>query len=273
MKAILTLFKIILVIIIICVLSLMILNYINEDFDFKFSFNDKSELIVDQTIEESIEKIVINTKSLDIKFKKSNDNTSSVKIYDYKDSDARVNVDNNILTITSDKNNNYIFSFYKKREVIITLPEKLYDLEVKTKSGDIKSNIDFNIVSIKSTSGDINLNNIKEANIDLTSGDIHIDEVDSIVIDSTSGDIEINKINEYVSIVSTSGDVDIKSLELTKNSSIKATSGDVTILASSKDVYYNASATSGDIKIKENNRHAEIELIINTKSGDIKVIN
>ena len=266
-----TILRIILLIILITILTGILILFINKDF--KFNFNTKSSLIYDNNIEEEFNKIDIISKSLDFKFVKSNDDTTNVKIYDNKNNKVTVKVDNNTLKIESDNKNTCFFCITTKREAIITLPEKEYELLINTTSGDIKSDINFNKVNIISTSGDIEFNEIKEASIKVTSGDIIIKEVNSLTIESTSGDIDINKINEQLSINTTSGDIIIKELSLTKDSNIKVTSGDVTIYSKSSDIYYNAKATSGDILITNNNRHANTELTINAKSGDITINN
>lgn len=251
---------------------------IDNKFTFKlsnlnFGFGSKSALIYDKNINENFSKIDIYSKSLDFKFVKSNDNTTNVKVYDDKNNTVSVRVENNTLKIISDNDNVCIFCFPSKRQAIISLPEKIYDLVLETTSGDIYSEINFNKADLNTRSGDIELNNIKNGNIKVTSGDIKINEVDDLIIKTTSGDMEINKINKHIDSETTSGDIDINNLTLTKDSNIKVTSGDVTIINASNDIYYNTSVISGDVKINNNNRHASTELTITTKSGDIIVRN
>lgn len=251
---------------------------INNNYTFKFNnlnfgLGSKTTLIYDENITENFNKIDIYSKSLDFKFVKSTDSTTNVKVYDDKKNTVSVNVENNTLKINSDNDNVCIFCFYSKRQAIISLPEKMYDLVLETTSGDIYSEINFNKVDLNTRSGDFELNNIKEGTIKVTSGDIEINEADDLIINATSGDIQINKINKHLDIETTSGDIDINNLNLTKNSNIKVTSGDVTILNASNNIYYNTSVISGDVKVNNNNRHANVELTINTKSGDITVRN
>lgn len=266
-----TLLKIIFLCILIFILVGVLVFFINNDF--KFNFDEKSALIYDENIENEFNKIDIHSESLDFKFVKSNDDTVNVKVYDNKKNKVNVNVENNTLKIESNNKFKCFFCFLKKREVIISLPEKIYDLAIDTKSGDITSNVDFNKVNIISISGDIEFNKIKKAFIKSTSGDIKIKEVDDLKIKSTSGDLEVNNVNEHIDIKTTSGDVDIDDLVLTEDSNISVISGDVNIYSKSDDIYYNANAISGDIKISNNNRHANNELTIKTKSGDIIIKN
>ena len=251
---------------------------INNNFPFKldnfnFDFNPKSTLIYDKNIEDNFNTLDIYSKSLDFKFIKSTDNNTNIKIYDNKKNNVSIKTENNTLKIISNNKNTCFFCFTRKRKAVISLPDKIYDLILQTKSGDIISDIDFNKVDLNSTSGDIKFNGIKDANIKVTSGDIIIKEVDNLKIKSISGDLLINKINKQLDIKTTSGDININYLTLTTNSNIEVTSGDVNILKASNDIYYNTNVLSGDVKINNNNRHANTELIIKTKSGDININN
>ena len=266
-----TILKIVLLSLLIVILVGGMILFMNDKFS--FSFGSKAELIYDQNITESFDKLYLTSESLDYKFVKSTDNTVNVKVYDNKDNDVSVSVENNTLKVISNNQKKCFFCFTSKREAIIALPEKLYDVTLETKSGDITSSINFNKAEINTTSGDIELNNVKDAIINVTSGDIKIDAVDSLAIKSTSGDVEINKINKYLNIETTSGDIVIKDLTILANSSIKVTSGDIDIYKASNDIYYNTSVKSGDVRVNNNNRKANYELNIETTSGDITVKN
>lgn len=260
------------VISLIAALILLINNNFKFNFD-NFNFGSKSTLIYDENIENNFNKIDIYSNSLDFKFIKSTDGNTNVKVYDDKKNTISVKVENDTLKIVSDNKRVCFFCFPSKRQAIISLPEKIYDLVLETTSGDIYSEINFNKADLNTRSGDIALNNIKNGKIKVTSGDIKINETDDITIKTTSGDIQINKINKHVDSQTTSGDIEINNLNLTTNSNIKVTSGDVTILNSSDDIYYNTNVISGDVKINNNNRHASVELTINTTSGDIIIRN
>lgn len=273
MERVIATLKIVLLLILIAILSSVLVLFINKDLNFDFNFGTRAELIYDKNIEEEFDKINIRSDSLDIKFIKSSDNIVNVKVYDRKENEIKVNVEDNTLNIASDNNSICIFCFMKKREAVISLPDNIYDLIIKTGSGDITSNTEFNSVNIESTSGDIEFNNVKDLRIKVTSGDILVNEVDNLSVESTSGDVEINKINKYLNIETISGDIDIKDLSLAENSRIRVTSGDVTIFKSSENIYYNAKTTSGNVRINNNDRFANIELTINTISGDVMVKN
>ena len=241
---------------------------LNNKIDLNIS---QSKLIYDEIITESFNNIQVSTKSLDIKLIKSNNLKANVKVYDRKDNELSVKVEDNTLKIENERHTSWCFLCFDESKVVISLPEKEYDLVVNATSGDIESQVDLNNATIVTTSGDIDFTKVNELVLTVTSGDIEINEVNSITVTSTSGDVEIGKINNSLNIETTSGDIDIDNLTIMKDSNIKVKSGDVTINKTADNIYYNATATSGDVKITNNNRHADYELKIDTKSGDIKV--
>ena len=254
----------ILVVVLIAVFVLLLNNKINLNIS-------KSTLIYDENITESFNNIQVSTNSLDIELVKSKDLKASVKIYDRKDNELSVKVEDNTLKIKNDRHTSWCFLCFGESKAIISLPEKEYDLVVNATSGDIESQVNLNNATIVTTSGDIDFTKVNELVLTVTSGDIEINEVNNITITSTSGDVEIGKINNSLNIETTSGDIDIDNLTIMKDSNIKVKSGDVTINKTADNIYYNATATSGDVKITNNNRHADYELKIDTKSGDILV--
>ncbi len=262
-------------VLIIILLSILIVGSLGA-FTMLFTKNTNFELyktskVYDNDIEEEFNAINVESDSLDIKIIKANNERTNVKIFDRNDKGISVKVEDNTLKIVDDNINSFCFMCFGKREAIISLPERVYDLVVESASGDISSSIDLGNVTIVSTSGDIDLKNTKDLTIVVTSGDIEVKEVDNISITSTSGDVEIEKVNNSLDIQTISGDIGINELTITKDSEINVMSGDVVINNSSEAIYVNAKATSGDIKIKDNNRRAEYELKIETTSGDIIV--
>ncbi len=286
MEKILDIIKIVLLVVLIAVIIGIAVIFMNKD----LKFGIKTELIYDEIIKEEFNKIEIKSKSLDYEFVKSNNEEVNIKIYDAKDHNPIVKVEAETLKIETTEDFSCMFCFNIKRKVIISLPEDQYDLIVDATSGDLKSEIDFNNVKVSATSGDYKFQNIKDATINVssgditldkvekleiksTSGDIKISEVDEFKAESTSGDIEVEKINNHIDLKTTSGDIEIKNLTLTNNSSINAKSGDIIVYNASEGIYYNTKVKSGDVKINNNDRYAEIELTINTTSGDIIIKN
>ena len=263
--------KILLIILLTILISGLIFVFVlllNNKMDLKII---QSKLIYDENIIEPFDNIQVSTNNLDIKLVKSEDSNVKVKVYDRKDSHLSVKVNDNTLIIDNNEHNSWCFFCFGKSEVIISLPEKEYNLVINSSSGDIISKLDFNTVTIVTTSGDTTLNKVNDLVINSTSGDIEINEVGNVTITSTSGDVEVGKVINSLNIETTSGDIEINDLTIMKDSSIKVISGDVIIHKSSDNIYYNAKATSSDVKISNNNRHADYEMKINAKSGDIIV--
>ena len=264
-KIIKTLVIIFLMILVLFVGTLLFL-LMTEKLDFS-----KTELVYDRYIEETFDSMEISTNSLDVRIVKSNDEKVNVKIYDREKENTIIKVENNKLIIKSENKNLLCFLCYDKRRVIISVPQKEYNLVLNTSSGDIISELDLNNTTISVTSGDIYLKKVNEFTMSSTSGDVKIEEVNNINANLISGDIIIGKINNSLDIKTASGNINIGTLTITKDSTIKATSGDITIYKSSNNTYFDANTTSGDIKISNNNRKSEYKLKIKTKSGDIKV--
>lgn len=114
----------------------------------------------------------------------------------------------------------------------------------------------FNSISVKTTSGDIVLNNgisTSDLKINTTSGDININEdisISSLKIHSTSGDL--------------------KNYAIFTDADIKTTSGDILLFnAAKRNIIVDISTTSGDVKTNFSNI-GYINLSTNTISGDIR---
>jgi len=267
--------KIIILSLVAIILISVLVIFVKDERKFKFDFKAKpSKLVYDEVINEEFNKIDIDATSIDIKIEKSLDDTTNVKIYDTDNESLNVGVNNNVLTIENKKKYNcFIFCFSKKREIVVTIPEKEYDLIINSKSSDIISTTKLNNVNIKVTSGDIELQDVNSAKINVTSGDLSVEKINSIDLETRSGDATINSINEYLKIKTTSGDIKIKNLNIIKDSEIKVTSGDVKIDNVLSSVYFDTKVTSGDVKIGNNDRRADCELRIKTTLGDIRVNN
>ncbi|MBR5662351.1 MAG: DUF4097 family beta strand repeat protein [Bacilli bacterium] len=242
-----------LVLVCLCLVGFMI-AFIKSGFDFS---KMKAELVYDEKYEaDGIKTILVDTKSSDINIYESDDEEIKIKIYSDKKDKINVNKTDNEISIVNKQTSQMCFGFcFGNRKIDIYVP-KTYEgkFEIKTTSGDIKSDLE--------TSNDYK--------IKVTSGDIKIDRVNSLSGSATSGDIEIKEISSSINFKTTSGDIEIDMFDVKANSSIKVTSGDVEINQLT-GAYVDASAKSGDIKVKNNDRHADYELIIKTTSGDIEV--
>lgn len=267
---------------------IMINKKINLNFNFLYSQRIE-ELQIDKTYEYNFDKINIKSDASDIEIKQSENDNISVKIYALKDTssvtdnETELNIDvkqkkciGMCINKKISKVELYIPENYEKEinietnygDIKISSFEKL-NLNIKEDAGDI--NIEkANIVDINNEYGDIKINEINNGVIKESAGDIEINKANNININNNMGDIKINEINESVEISGDAGDIKINNLNITKNSSIKTNAGDIKI-SNTNDIYIDSKTDIGDVKIRENNKDAEIKLIINNNLGDIKV--
>ena len=119
---------IILLTILVVGLIAVFVSLLNNKIDLNIS---QSKLIYDEIITESFNNIQVSTKSLDIKLIKSNDLKTNVKVYDRNDSELSVKVEDNTLKIENERHTSWCFLCFGESKVVISLPEKEYDLYKK----------------------------------------------------------------------------------------------------------------------------------------------
>ena len=220
----------------------------------------------------SIDNILLNVQSTDVFIEEGKTDKIEIKTYGRKNEKYDIKLSDGNLSIAKDIDKSFCIGIcYGQEKVVISIP-KNYNKKtnIKTTSGDIK--IDANLdgkLSINTTSGDVEIAEVLDGNIKTTSGDIEVRKIDNMNISTTSGDIDIKKCNN-INIKSVSGDIEVESANLEKNGLIETISGDVKILQTN-DIYIDYKTVSGDSSIKDNNKHAYLELKIETVSGDIEV--
>ena len=281
----------ILAIILISILVFLLIN--NKRYNTKL-FNMCSTLIYQNEFNlEEINNINISLESEDIEFRQNNEsNKIEITAYGIEGENLKEDLKDGELNISNGNNVLCFFCFDLDEKIIVNLPNE-YDKKItlKTSSGDIdlknvntkKSNIEMqtssgdinvknaNEASLKSTSGDINIDECSIGYISTTSGKIDVGQINEANLESTSGDIEVENIKEKCNIKATSGKIKVNNSTINQNSEITAASGDITIVNES-DIYYNTETVSGDVKIEKNNdRKSEIELKLKTTSGNINV--
>lgn len=262
-------FKLIILSIIAVCLVVITIMLLTNNFNFGFK---KAKLLYDESYVEEIKNININVKSSDVKINPVDSDKVNVKVYDTEDKDISINLKNDTLEIINNKSRVgfFIFGGYSPKVIIEVPKNNKYNLNIHGTSSDVTVKSDMNNVKLEVTSGDISLQDANDVEIKVTSGDIMIGKVSNLLISSTSGDIKLDKATKKVDIETTSGDIEIDELSLTQNSKIKARSGDITV-DKVNDIYVEGKAKSGDVDINKNNRHSDIELRIETTSGDIRV--
>lgn len=264
--------------IILSLIALLLLGILivllNKDISWNKGITNYNKIIYqNQFNPTNVNEINIEAFSTDVKIEESYTDQIEVMIQGQKEKEATISLENNILKIQREKYNNFCigFCFYESK-IIVKIPQSFDKrLEIKSKSGDVEvghfQNINMNITTI---SGDIEIQEGKETDIESKSGDIAITKANSVIARTTSGDIELKVIMDYVKLESTSGEIEIENLTLKKSTEIKTTSGDINI-DKINEVYIETKTVSGDTNIKNSNRHALIELLLTTTSGDIEV--
>lgn len=295
-----------LLIILLIILSGILFWGMNKD---KFNFNTETTQVKNEKISlENIEQINFSTKSNDVKIYSSNTNELRVVQYSGKKTKEKdlftLKKENKTLTIEDNYNEfcvGFCFNIGTRYEIYlpntytgnlsineisgdITIDENdinLNNMSLKTTSGDIEinSNIKANNIKIDTKSGEINTNNIDANKIDIQSisGDLNLESLISknIYLHTISGEVEVNNLIGKLEVKTTSGDIDISHFLIKDNSKVVSTSGDVEIkLNHESHCNVIENSVSGDKKLPSGSSlvgKGTHKLEINTTSGDIEV--
>lgn len=224
-----------LLLITILLITIMFMYIYNKPIPFVNTDNDNllTENKYDTT---SVSNISLNVQSTDVFIEEGKTDKIEIKTYGRKNEKYDIKLNDGNLSIVKDINKSFCIGIcYGQEKVVISVP-KGYN---------------------------------KKTNIKTTSGDIEIKKISNMSISTTSGDVDIKKCNN-INIKSVSGDIEIESANLDENGLIETISGDVKILETNS-IYIDYKTVSGDSSIKDNNRHAYLELKIETVSGDLEV--
>lgn len=262
-------FLIVLLSIIVIGLIMFLVGFIVNGWSFDFIFG-KTKLVETKEFD-SINNLTINTNIPDVYIKESTDGKVKVELYSKSYKEKEIKNTNEELNVTL-KENCFLFCFFNKSRINVYLPkdyEKNIVINGSTSDIELDSYANSN-VTIKVSTGDVTLKEVKTATIKLSTGDTKIDKVNDVSISASTGDIEIGTITNSLDISTSTGDIDIREININKNSNIKASTGDVTI-KKTNSIYVEGDASTGDVNINNNNRKSDIELKIKTSTGDIDV--
>lgn len=292
---------IITIIVILCLVITLLISFLvnflkgnvnmNIPFNFGFNMRESTELVVDTTYEEEINKIYIKDEVGDVFIKESSDDKIRLVIYADKDNTS-YSLNNKSLSVNSKTKPCIGICFNRESsKVELYLPksyagqievEEKYGnisiseflnakIDVKNDAGDIKIE-GGNEVTVNNNYGDIEVENATRLNARDDCGDIKIGKVEEIDAKNSYGSIKIDEISKYMNISVDCGDVKIDRALITKDSKIKNNLGDIKI-KEAKGMYIDAKTDLGDVKVKNNDRTSEIVLTISNDCGDIEVNN
>ena len=175
------------------------------------------------------------------------------------------------------------------------------DLDIRTKSADLRARGEYGSVEVKTASGDLEVEKAKDATrIKTASGDVHVGEAgSSLEVQSVSGDLHAGSVRGDIRAQLVSGDVHVRDAGASISTNtvsgdqrfeavqrgrveLKAISGDVMVgVRSGSRVYVDANTVSGstssELELSDAPAHAPaddaplVELFVKTVSGDVRI--
>lgn len=249
-------------------------NVWSKDYDFvffDFGGNNDAVLNKEYVVDDSKE-IYLDLSSIDLNVYKSTDDKIYIEAYDINPSNITISFEDGILRITETGNQRVcIFCTGNDSHIDIYVP---VDYEgsttLKNTSGDINiADIEDMNLNLEVTSGDIEINRVGNINVITESGDVEISSAKEITFSSKSGDLTVH--NGIVKdIVTENGDVELEYANILTLSKIATSTGDV-ILDEISDAKVSYDTESGQVKISDTSFDTERELTVTTKSGNIYV--
>ena len=247
-------------IIVFCLVSFLIVYLIKGEENMLSVGNVSDNVVLEKTFElETIEEIEVIQDYGNITFEENPEDTIRVVIYGKNTENASASLNNKKLKIEDRTKNRFLFFNFglAKSGITVYIPSTYANqIKIKVDCGDIKMNsLEKATLIAECDAGNIELENIKNANIKCNAGNIEAQEI-------------FNKCEMELD----AGNVKIEKLTLQEASKIDVDLGDVKI-KETNDIYIDAKTGLGDTKINNNNRTSNVTLKIKVDCGNIKVEN
>lgn len=287
---------IVLLIVLILVLIGIMIFFLNGNhsfygFHFNFGYRVSEELVLDKTYENLFEEISIDTNASEISVLESIDSNIRVVVYGEKE---RLEIEDEYQKLKIQYEEKKCIGFCFKKtigKVVVYLPRDYANkLIVNNQFGDIKVGTfteasleivenygDIEVAEVKHANlkndyGDISLKKAESASIKQSCGDVYIGTIQEIDVKNSYGDITIENVLKSLNVEDNCGDIKINHITLEKSSTIKNDLGDIEI-GSTNEIYLDAKTSLGDVDIRNNYRKSEITLTIRNNCGDIEIDN
>lgn len=242
---------------------------------FHFGFGGVSNnLVVDETYENIFDTIKIEGDAGDIEVLESTDDMVKVTIYGDEEN-TFVDTLGSELKIKSTAKKCIGICFNVKTAKIQVVVPKNYagKIDIKNKYGDTEIGYFENAeITLENNYGDIDVDRAKTLDIHEDCGDVKVKEVERIVVKNNYGDIKISRVNGFMDIKNSCGNIKVEKANILENSYVEDNMGDIKI-NEINEVYIDAKTSLGDVKVNNVNRNAEIVLKIKNDCGDIRVDN
>lgn len=289
-----TIFFIALLSILAIAITWLMINIMNGHFklsNFNLFKTVSNTLVLDETYNIDFSRIDIKTTTGDVYIKESSNNEVRVIVYGDKEN-TTVNTTNNNLSIDIASKNCIGFCFdttISKVEVylpntynnLINIVNNYGDIqidkfsnttiEIEEECGDVAV-LGANTIKVKNEYGNIEIGEVKKANIHASAGDVNIDTVNDVTVQNDYGDIIIKNVYNYLNLNNDCGNIELNNIVLAKDSIIKDSLGDVEIKRTN-EIYIDAKTNLGDVKVNNNSQKSNVSLKIENGCGDINIDN
>lgn len=235
--------------------------FYKNDFSFKKTFGiGVSEKLIEEKEIETVKEINIEFNSSDVDIKSSEDEKIKIALYSDREGNHEITLneeDGTVKVVLNEKKLGFwkrLFN-HKVSRILVYLP--------KDYEGNI--NIDGNV-------GDINIDSYQYGIIKakLNVGDIYVDGIKDASVDLDVGSVKVKNAYSHFDIKVNTGNVHMKEVTVLVDSKIDVDVGNVKV-EETNDIKVETKVDAGKANVNVNNTEAEIKLNIKVNVGNINV--